>query len=73
VAQTTRRSNTVTLTNGNRVTVTVGKNRSGFYKTVTVKRPNGTSESKTNRRGGATVFNPFGGPYDNSIPSWARR
>lgn len=68
-----RRSRTVVLPNGNRVTVTVGgSGRNGFYKTVSVRRTDGTGESKTDRRNGSSIFNPLGGPYDDSIPAWAQ-
>ena len=67
---------TVTLTNGNRVTITTGVYANGqFYKKVTVKRPNGTSESQTYRRSQglfATFFDPRG-PYDSKLPDWALR
>ena len=68
----TRSSRTVTLSNGSRVTITTGsnRNRTSFYKTVTVKRRDGTGESKTYRRGGVLSF--FAGAYDDSVPSWAR-
>ncbi|MHB1583313.1 MAG: hypothetical protein ACYCU7_01725 [Acidimicrobiales bacterium] len=61
-----RQSNTFTLPNGNRVTITTGSNRSGFYKTVTVRRADGTSTSQTYRRRGYVL-----GAYDSSVPGWA--
>jgi hypothetical protein len=64
-----RQSNTFKLPNGNRVTVTTGAGRRSTYKTVTVKRPNGTSTSRTYRRGGLLAY--FLGGYDTSVPGWA--
>lgn len=68
-----RSSSTVTLSNGNRVTVTTGSNRSrtGFYKTVTVRRRDGTTLSRTYRRGALLSF--FAGAYNDSIPPWAQQ
>jgi hypothetical protein len=62
------------LPNGNRVTVTVGMNRSGTYKTVSVRRPNGSTHGQIYRRGVFLVWL-FGGmfPYSKSIPSWAKQ
>jgi hypothetical protein len=64
----------VTLPNGNRVTITTRKNKSGYSKTVTVKRPDGTSESQTYRKGGG-LYDLFIGtePYRDDIPGWAQR
>lgn len=63
------------MPNGDRVTVTTGNYANGrFYKKVTVKRPNGTSESQTYRRPNgilAAFFDPRG-PYGGDIPAWAR-
>lgn len=70
----TRQSRTVTLPNGNRLTVTTGRNRSGYYKTVTVKRRDGTSDSKTHRRGGGLLGSGWfdtGVGYRDDIPAWA--
>ena len=68
------------LANGNRVTITVGSNRNGWYKTVTVKRRDGTGESNTYRRGAGLMgsggflgLGLHGGPYGDDIPDWARR
>jgi hypothetical protein len=70
----TRRSKTVTLPNGNRVTVTTGYNRGGYYKTVSVRRNDGTGESQTYRRNiglfGTGLFD-VAGPYGDDIPAWA--
>jgi len=66
----TRSSKAVKLPNGNRVTVTVGSNRRGCYKTVTVRRPNGTSDSRTYRRG--WFLSSFLNGYTDSIPAWAK-
>ncbi|SHF07687.1 hypothetical protein SAMN02745225_02385 [Ferrithrix thermotolerans DSM 19514] len=63
-------SKTVKLPNGNRVTVTVGSNRYGFYKKVTVRRPNGNSETRIYQRGLVASF--FLSGYDTSIPKWAQ-
>lgn len=63
-------SYTTTLPNGNRVTVRVGGNRSGFYKTVTLRRRDGSSNSRTYRRGRLLAY--LVGPYSDSIPRWAR-
>ena len=65
-------SQTVVLENGNRVTIRRGENRRGFYKTVTVKRRNGSSESRTVQRGVMGAFLNLG-PFDESIPDWAKR
>lgn len=64
-------SRTVTLPNGNKVTVTVGANRQGFYKTVTVRRPSGTSDGRTYRRGLFLAY--FLSGYNDSIPRWAKQ
>jgi hypothetical protein len=63
-------SKTVKLPNGNRVTVRIGSNRYGCYKKVTVRRPNGNSETRTYQRGSIASF--FLGGYDISIPKWAQ-
>lgn len=64
-----RTSTTRTLANGNRVTISVGGGRRGTYKTVTVKRPDGTSDSRTYRRGSFLTY--LLGAYNRSVPSWA--
>jgi hypothetical protein len=66
----TRSTRTVKLPNGNRVSVTVGSNRHGCFKTVTVRRPDGTGESRTYRRG--PFLSSFLGGYSDSIPAWAK-
>lgn len=66
----TRQSKTVVLPNGNRVTVTIGHNRSGPYKTVSVRRKDGTGDSQTDQRG--FWASEFRAPFDFSIPDWAR-
>lgn len=69
----TRSTRTVTLQNGNRVTITLGWSKSsGQWKKVTVKRPNGDTETRTT---GSNYFG-FGGLFsmeqpDFSIPRWA--
>jgi len=63
-------SKTVNLPNGNRVTVSIGSNRYGCYKKVTVRRPNGNSETRTYQRGPIASF--FLGGYDISIPKFAQ-
>lgn len=71
----TRRSRTVKLPNGDRVTIATGTTRNGYYKTVTLKRRDGTGESVTNRRNaglfGSGLFD-IRGAYRDDIPSWAR-
>lgn len=62
-------SSTRVLPNGNRVTITVGAGRRGTYKTVTVRRPDGTSDSRTFNRGLGSTY--FLGGYDKSVPNWA--
>jgi len=64
-----RESNSFTLPNGNHVTITIGSNRRGVYKTVSVRRPDGTRTSRTYRRGGLMAY--FLGAYNSSVPSWA--
>jgi hypothetical protein len=66
----------VTLPNGNRVTITTRVTKSGYSKTVNVKRPNGTSETQTYRRGGGlfgTGLLDLSSPYRDDIPGWAQR
>lgn len=60
-----RTSHTFKQPNGQRITVTTGKGRRRAYKTVTVRSPNGTSQSRTYHRS-------WPGAYDNSLPRWAR-
>lgn len=66
----TSRSYTTTLPNGNRVTVRVGGSRTKFYKTVTVRRRDGSGNSVTYRRGPLLGY--FLGPYSSSVPRWAK-
>lgn len=71
----TRQSHTTKLPNGNRVTVTTGYNRGGYYRTVTVRRPDGTSDSRTDRKNVGflnTGLLDVSGGYSNDIPGWAR-
>lgn len=66
----TRRSQTIVLANGNKVTITLGWSRSYATKTLTVRRRDGTSESHTDRHGHtANWFR----EYDFLIPPWAAR
>lgn len=68
----TAHSYTKTLPNGNKVTVKVSTARNGAsIKTVTVRRPNGTSESRTTRRN--PVLSYFSNGQNESIPAWAQR
>jgi len=73
VAQ-TGQSKTVKMPNGNRVTVTTGHDRGGYYRKVTVRRPDGTAESRTDRRNigflNTGLFDISGG-YSDGIPQWA--
>lgn len=64
-----RTSKTGKLPNGNKVTVTTGVGRRGTYKTVTVRRPDGTVDSRSYRRGVASSS--FLGGYDKTAPRWA--
>ena len=57
------------MPNGDRVTVTAGWRGGRNFKTVTVRRPDGTSDSRTDDRG--FVGTEFRGNYDLSIPDWA--
>jgi len=50
MARRTRQSKTVVLSNRNRVTITVGSTQNGYYKTVTVKRPDGTGDTIQDER-----------------------
>jgi hypothetical protein len=73
VAQ-TGRSKTTRLSNGDRVTVSTGYNRSGYYRKVTVRRPDGTGESRTEQKNmgflNTGLFDVSGG-YGGNIPRWA--
>ena len=61
------------LPNGNRVTVNVGWNGSGTFKTVIVIRPDGSTSCRTYRRGRFAsrclkgIFS-----YRRSVPQWAK-
>lgn len=68
-----RTSRTYKLPNGNRVTVSRGRGRwrTSFSKTVSVRRPDGTGESRSYRRGLFLSYE-LGG-YSRRIPGWARR
>jgi hypothetical protein len=71
-----RQSNTFKLPNGNKVTVTTGSSRRGMgapthYKTVTVRRPDGSTDSRTYRRG--QLLGQILGPYSSSVPAWAKQ
>lgn len=68
-----RASRTIKLPNGNRVTVSQGRGRwnTSFSKTVTVRRPDGTGESRSYRRG--IVASSTLGSYGGRVPVWARR
>ncbi len=67
-----RTSRTYKLPNGNRVTLSRGRGRwrASFFKTVSVRRPDGTGESRSYRRG---LFLSELGGYSRRIPGWARR
>jgi hypothetical protein len=69
----TGESKTMRMPNGNRVTVTTGSNGGGYYRKVTVRRPDGTAESRTDRKN-AGVLNTglldLGG-YGDGVPRWA--
>lgn len=66
-----RTSRTRKLPNGNRVTVAVGGGRRGSYKTVTVRRPDGTANSRTYRRGFLATH--YLGSYSQRAPGWAKQ
>lgn len=70
----TERSKTSKLANGNHVTVTTGYNRGGYYRKVTVRRPDGTVESRTDRKNigflNTGLFN-VSGAYSGGVPRWA--
>lgn len=57
------------LPNGNRVTVRIGGRGAGSSKTVTVKRRDGTGESRTYHRGPFLTW--LLGQYQDNIPTWA--
>ena len=69
----TGQSKTVKMANGNRVTVTTGYNSGGYYRKTTVRRPDGTADSRTERKN-AGVLNTgllnLGG-YGEGVPKWA--
>lgn len=70
----TGQSKTVKMANGNRVTVTTGYSGGGYYRKVTVRRPDGTAESRTDRKN-TGLFNTglldISGPYGDGVPRWA--
>jgi hypothetical protein len=73
-----RRSTTRRLPTGNRVTISVGSRRGRglrmLYptatKTVSVRRPDGTGESRSYRRG--SFLTRLLGGYSDSVPKWGR-
>ena len=65
-----RESRTFVLDNGNKVTISLSWSRNRATKTVTVRRRDGTGESRTDQHGHtANWFSTYG----FKIPPWAAR